>query len=151
VKVKSFPPIHDITTDTVNPPAFNEVVKLRENAPNGLEYGSAELPAADLARIQKSAYPEIVPIETSLTVSEAILRAEQVLKEQGLEIISIDMDRGLLEATDTTKWFGFKDDLVVRISEGQRGSRVDVRSVSRVGVSDVGVNAARIQNFLEAF
>jgi uncharacterized protein (DUF1499 family) len=151
VKVKSFPPIHDITTDTVNPPAFNEVVKLRENAPNGLEYGSVELPATELARIQKSAYPEIAPIETSLTVSEAILRAEQVLKEQGLEIISIDTEMGLLEATDTTKWFGFKDDLVVRISEEQRGTRVDVRSVSRVGVSDVGVNAARIQKFLEAF
>jgi uncharacterized protein (DUF1499 family) len=79
------------------------------------------------------------------------LRAEQVLKEQGLEIISIDTEMGLLEATDTTKWFGFKDDLVVRISEEQRGTRVDVRSVSRVGVSDVGVNAARIQKFLEAF
>jgi uncharacterized protein (DUF1499 family) len=92
-----------------------------------------------------------VPIETSLTVSEAILRAEQVLKEQGLEIISIDTERGLLEATDTTKWFGFKDDLVVRVSEGQHGNRVDVRSVSRVGISDVGVNAARIQKFLDAF
>lgn len=151
VKVRSVPAIHDITTDTENPPIFNAIVKLRENAPNGLEYGSTELPAAELAKLQKTAYPDIAPIETSLTVSEAISRAEKVLEDQGLEIVSNDTSNGLLEATDTTMWFGFKDDVVVRVSEGQETNRVDVRSVSRVGVSDVGVNAARINKFLEAF
>jgi len=151
VKVRSVPAIHDITTDTENPPMFNAIVKLRENAPNGLEYGSTELPAAELGKLQKTAYPNIAPIETSLTVSEAISRAEKILEDQGLEIVSNDASNGLLEATDTTMWFGFKDDVVVRVSEEQQTNRVDVRSVSRVGVSDVGANAARIEKFLEAF
>jgi uncharacterized protein (DUF1499 family) len=71
----------------------------------------------------------------------------------GLEIVGVEEDRGLLEATDTTFWFGFKDDVVVRIraQEDGSGSRVDVRSVSRVGTSDLGVNARRIGEFLTAF
>ncbi|HJR53568.1 MAG TPA: DUF1499 domain-containing protein, partial [Gemmatimonadota bacterium] len=58
-------------------------------------------------------------------------------------------DRGRIEATATTPWFGFKDDVVVRIRPEAGGSRVDVRSVSRVGRSDVGTNARRIEEYLE--
>jgi uncharacterized protein (DUF1499 family) len=56
---------------------------------------------------------------------------------------------GRIEATDTTFWFGFKDDIVVRIAATGHGSRLDVRSVSRVGVSDIGTNARRIRKFLK--
>jgi uncharacterized protein (DUF1499 family) len=80
-------------------------------------------------------------------------RARGVLEDMGLEIVGVEEDRGLLEATDTTFWFGFKDDVVVRIraQEDGSGSHVDVRSVSRVGTSDLGVNARRIGEFLTAF
>ena len=71
------------------------------------------------------------------------------LEDMGLEIVTVDEAAGLVEATDTTFWFGFKDDLVVRVREANGGSVVDVRSVSRVGMSDLGANAARILALLE--
>jgi uncharacterized protein (DUF1499 family) len=68
-----------------------------------------------------------------------------------LKIESTDIAAGLVEATATTFWFGFKDDVVVRVVANAAGSRIDIRSVSRVGQSDIGANAARIEKFLAAF
>jgi len=150
-KTGSVPPIHDITTDTETPPEFNEIVKHRAHAMNDLAYGSEQLPAQELAAMQLAAYPNVKPLETGLAVEEAVSRAESVLKSQGLEIVSVDPEAGLVEATATTFWFGFKDDLVVRVTGTQEGSRIDVRSISRVGQSDVGANARRIEKFLAAF
>jgi|TARA_B100001971_G_C18086014_1_gene480906 uncharacterized protein (DUF1499 family) len=147
----SVPPIHDITTDTETPPEFKEILKHRAHAMNDAAYGSEQLPAEELAAMQLAAYPGVVPLETELTVDEAVSRAEQVLRDQGLEIIAVESGTGLVEATATTFWFGFKDDLVVRVTASEKGSRVDVRSVSRVGHSDVGLNAKRIEKFLAAF
>ncbi len=147
----SFPPIHDITTDTVTPPEFHEIVKHRTHAPNDLAYGSKQLPAEELAAMQLAAYPEVKPLETGFSVDEAVSRAESVLKSQGLDIVSVDPQGGLVEATATSFWFGFKDDLVVRVTATESGSRIDVRSVSRVGQSDIGANARRIEKFLAAF
>jgi len=151
MKGRSVPPIHDITTDTVNPPTFEAVVALRANALNGLEYGSEALPAEELKALQQAAYPNVIPLESTLSVAEAVLRAEHLLAEQGLEIVATDADQGRVEATATSYWFGFKDDLVVRIAPTATGTRIDLRSVSRVGQSDVGANAARIEKFLKAF
>ncbi len=151
IKGRSVPAIHDITTDMVNPPTFEAVVALRTNALNGLEYGSDALPAEELSALQQAAYPNIKPLESSLSVAEAVLRAEALLADQGLEIVATDTELGRVEATATTFWFGFKDDLVVRITPTATGSRIDLRSVSRVGQSDVGANAARIEKFLAAF
>jgi uncharacterized protein (DUF1499 family) len=67
----------------------------------------------------------------------------------GWEIIAADSARGRIEAVATTRWFGFIDDVVVRISEDGSRSRIDVRSVSRVGRSDVGANARRIRAYLD--
>ena len=67
----------------------------------------------------------------------------------GWEIVASDPAAGRIEATDTTFWFGFKDDVVVRVAAAPDGSRVDVRSLSRVGLSDVGTNAARIRKYLD--
>ena len=67
----------------------------------------------------------------------------------GWEIVESDPERGRIEATDTTPWFGFQDDIVVRVRPEGVGSRVDVRSVSRVGRSDGGTNARRIEDYLE--
>ncbi len=69
----------------------------------------------------------------------------------GLELVNEAPQSGMIEATATTFWFGFKDDLVVRIRPSGTGSVVDVRSVSRVGVSDLGANARRIGEFLTGF
>ena len=139
------PAIHDVTTDTGDPPRFEAVVPLRADAPNSLEYGGPELAAA-----QRAAYPELAPLTVDLSVEAAVETAQAVAEALGWRIVSADPARGLLEATDTTFWFGFEDDVAVRVRPaGDSRSRVDVRSVSRVGVGDLGANAARIEAFLE--
>lgn len=148
---RSVPAIHDITTDTDNPPTFDEIVHIREYAPNSLEYGDDQGSPEELASKQKEAYPEIKSLKTNLSVAKATEQTQLVLESQGLDIINVDQSKGIVEATATTKWFGFKDDMVVRITPDGSGSVVDVRSVSRVGQSDIGANAARIKRFLEGF
>lgn len=144
----SVPPIHNISTDVVDPPAFDKIVTLRGEGTNPLEYD-----ADSLAAVQREAYPGIKTLETSLAPAESLQRASAVLKDMGLEIVHVDEQAGIIEATATTFWFGFKDDVVVRIRPALSGtgSLVDLRSVSRVGVSDLGANARRIGEFLERF
>ena len=149
-KARSVPPIHDISTDTNEPPEFVKIVALREDAPNSLVY-ELEGSAAKLAETQLAAYPEVKTVQSALSVADAVDRAESVLAAQGLEIVNVDKHNGIVEATATTFWFGFKDDVVVRIRPDSAGSMVDVRSVSRVGQSDIGVNAARILKFTNEF
>ena len=146
------PPIHDITTDTANPPEFVAIVHLRKNAPNGYEYGVSEAwPAEKLGATTIEAYPRLKPIKSDLSVANAVDRTETTLQAMGLQIVAVDKGAGLVEATATTFWFGFKDDVVVRVVEDEEGSKIDLRSMSRVGQSDVGVNAARIAEFLDRF
>jgi uncharacterized protein (DUF1499 family) len=150
MKARSVPPIHDISTDTTNPPDFYTIAALRKDAPNDLIYahdGSAEA----LAEMQMKAYPEIQSAKTDLSVTDSVNRAANILKAQGLEIVDSNPALGVVEATATTFWFGFKDDVVVRVTENDGMTVIDVRSVSRVGQSDIGANAARIQKFLDAF
>jgi hypothetical protein len=151
VKGRSVPAIHDITTDTDNPPEFLAMVKHRVHASNGLAYGTEDMPAAELAAVQLAAYPDVKHLQSELSVADALARSESVLKGHGLEIVSTDSEAGLVEATATTFWFGFKDDVVVRVVANAAGSRIDIRSVSRVGQGDIGANAARIEKFLGAF
>jgi len=139
---RSVPPIHDITTDTNNPPAFDAIVPLRKNAPNPLDY-----PGEEVAKQQKEAYPEIRPLIFRKTSNEVYPIALEKAKEMNWEIISANPRQGRIEAVDTTFWFGFKDDIVVRLAEVNDQTRVDVRSKSRVGKSDVGTNARRIQQY----
>ena len=136
------PPIHDITTDTEDPPLFDAVVSLRGETSNPLEYTGSELAAA-----QRGAYPDIVPLTLVGSSTETFDRALEVVSELGWELVDADRQAGRIEATDTTFWFGFKDDIVVRVRPVGSGSRVDVRSISRVGGGDLGANAARIREF----
>ena len=76
---------------------------------------------------------------------------EPILGDQGLDIVAVNAEKGLVEATETSFWFGFKNDVVVRVTALENGSRIDVRSVSRIGISDIGTNADRIERFLQAF
>ena len=144
VKAKQLPEIHDITTDTRNPPQFVAVLPLRANAHNSPEYGG---PA--VAEQQQRAYPAIVPFESKLPPSDAFKQALEVARSMGWEIVAAAPAEGRIEATDTTLLFGFKDDIVIRVASSPRGSRVDVRSGSRIGVSDVGTNARRVAQFLQ--
>jgi uncharacterized protein (DUF1499 family) len=146
------PPIHDITTDTANPPEFVAIVPLRKNAPNGHEYGVSEAwPAVKLGATTIEAYPSLKPIKSDLSVADAVDRTEATLQAMGLQIVAVDKAAGLVEATATTFWFGFKDDMVVRIVGDGKGSKIDLRSMSRIGQSDVGANAARITDFFDHF
>jgi uncharacterized protein (DUF1499 family) len=143
-RAEQVPPIHDITTDVQNPPEFVGVLPLRANAPNPATYGGKEV-----ADAQEKAYPDIRPLELPSTPpGGAYTRALAAVHAEGWQLVAADSAAGRIEATATTAWFGFKDDVVVRIQAEGAGSRVDVRSVSRVGGSDVGTNARRIREYL---
>lgn len=137
------PSIHDITTDTENPPPFVAIVALRAGALNPPEY-----PGAHIAELQRIGYPDLRPLVLAAPPAQAFARALGAAQAMGLEVVAADEKAGRIEAVATTRWFGFKDDMVVRIAPAGAGSRIDVRSKSRVGRSDVGANARRIQEFL---
>ena len=163
------PPIHDITTDVDDPPRFDAVVAVRGGASNPLEYRGP-----DLAATQRAAYPDIQSLHLGGNPSDLADLALAVAEELGWQVVAVEsfgselraispndplppMEpyRGvLIEATDTTYWFGFKDDVAVRLRSpyGAVGATtVDVRSISRVGIGDLGANAARIREFLDRF
>ena len=144
-QARALPPIHDITTDTERPPQFVAILPLRAAAPNPAAYGGA-----DVARAQIGAYPDLRTRRMGAAPADAFERAQQAARDMGWEVVAADAAAGRLEATDTTFWFGFKDDVVIRVEADGAGSRVDVRSVSRVGVGDVGANARRIRAYLRA-
>ena len=143
----SSPPIHDITTDVADPPSYDVVVKLRGEGPdiNPLTYDAEKLPP-----LQKAAYPKVVPLDVSAAPAAAFDAVAAALPGLGLEVVNADPNALRVEAVATTFWFGFKDDVVVRIRPTATGSRIDVRSVSRVGVGDSGANAKRIVRILDA-
>jgi uncharacterized protein (DUF1499 family) len=138
------PPIHDITTDLENPPSFEAVVPLRAEAPNSLERPT------DLAQQQREGYPDLAPVTLPMPGEQAFDRALAAAQDAGWRIVTADKAAGRIEATDTTRWFGFEDDVVVRLTPWGAGTRVDVRSVSRLGRGDVGTNASRIRRYLQA-
>ena len=142
-KAKAVPPIHDVTTDTADPPAFVALLEQRRRARNGFAYGGPQV-----AEQQLRAYPDIKPVVVKAPPPQVMQRAIDAARSLGWEVVASDIATGRLEATETSAWFGFKDDVIVRIRPEGEGSRVDVRSVSRVGVSDLGANAARIRSFL---
>ena len=139
----SLPYIHDITTDAETPPLFVAVLPLRAGVENPAEYGGPEV-----AQKQKAAYPDLKPGSVSGPPEAVFSRALQAAKDMGWKIVDSDAKSLRIEATDTTCWFGFKDDIVVRLAPSPAGSRIDVRSVSRVGASDLGTNARRINAYL---
>lgn len=141
-KAESVPPIHDISTDTQDPPAFSAVVPTRAEDSNSLVYEGEELAAQ-----QKAAYPDLQPLELPLPPADAFDKARAAARAMGWALVAEDPVGNSLEATDTTAWFGFQDDVVVRVRAQGNGSRIDVRSVSRVGVSDLGKNAERIRAY----
>lgn len=143
-KGKSVPPIHDISTDLVNPPEFVAIAPLRADAPNPVEYAGVEV-----ATQQRAAYPELQTLNYTQSKSELVEATKQAIDHLGWQLVNIDADQGIVEATDRTMWFGFKDDVIVRITDNGSKRLVDIRSKSRVGGSDLGKNAERIHGFIE--
>ncbi|MCW4153193.1 MULTISPECIES: DUF1499 domain-containing protein [Halomonadaceae] len=141
-RAQQAPMIHDITTDTQNPPAFDALRDARDAAPNAVDY-----PGEETARQQQEAYPEVEPLVVSAPAPSVLGAAQAEVEAAGWQIET--MTDNTIEATATTPWFGFKDDVVIRLTEQENGVRVDMRSASRLGASDVGTNALRIETFLD--
>ncbi len=141
-RLRTLPPIHDVSTDLENPPAFDAVVPLRASAPNGLTRSSA------VTGQQRRGYPDIAPITLPVAMPAAFDKALALAQASGWTIVTADKGSGRIEATATTRWFGFEDDVILRLTPWGAGTRVDMRSVSRVRASDAGTNAGRIRAFL---
>ncbi len=142
-KAQSVPPIHDITTDLVNPPDFVALIRLREDAPNPPEYAGEET-----AALQREAYPQIETLVLNEDLQQVMDRAVMIVVNRKWQLVAINRSEGRIEATEKLPWFGFSDDVVIRFTDDNGDTRVDMRSKSRIGRSDVGVNARRIERFL---
>ncbi len=164
-KVASLPLIHDITTDTQDPPIFGAAIMAERNAVDGVntvDYAGKRAPTRQRAAngepvtklvsaLQTQAYPEVRTLVLSEPPNVVFDRAEQLVRDMGWTIKDSNSEAGSIEATATTFWYGFKDDVSIRLRPAQGdGSRVDIRSISRVGRSDIGANAVRIKKFLNA-
>ena len=137
------PLLHQVATNLEDPPEFIEIVALR-----GTDSNALEIDAGTIEPLQEEFYPWVQPLFLRATPAEAFAEALGVLEAMGLEVIAAHTDRGLSEAVDTTVWFGVKDDVALRVRAYPQGSVVDVRSVSRVGLSDVGANGQRVKEIL---
>jgi uncharacterized protein (DUF1499 family) len=140
------PPIHDITTDWTNPPPITWSRALRDTT-EGMNTWRYE--GDSIAAQQRQAYPDIRPVMLPMTPDSAWGVAYATAREMGWEILEVRREEGVLEAAAVTPWFGFVDDVVVRVTPASGIARVDVRSKSRIGRSDVGANAHRIRAYTE--
>lgn len=142
----TYPRLNDVTTDLDNPPslAFAEGMRKAEHG-NPVAYGGAE-PAA----VQKKSYPDIAPAMLDMPPVQAFDRALAVAKAAGWSIVRADPAAGIIEASDRSRWYGFTDDIAIRVAAAGTGSRVDIRSGARQGRGDFGVNATRVRGFLAA-
>ena len=138
-----YPGIHDITTDVDDPPVFVDVLPLRATAPNKVEYGGPKI-----AALQQRAFPDLAPIMLNVPPDQAFDRALAAVNAMGWDLVAANREQRRIEATDTTFWFRFKDDVVIRLRPADGGTRVDIRSLSRVGGGDVGTNAKRIRAYV---
>lgn len=145
IAAEGVPPIHDVTTDLANPPAF-EKLALRADNLAGVET------VENWQKLHRAAYGHIQPVTIASPVGDVTAKAVRLAEERGWTIAAQDPARGHVEATAAVSFIRFYDDVVLRITPTAdgKGSKVDMRSVSRIGVSDFGVNAKRIDEFLQA-
>ncbi len=138
------PLIHNVSTDIENPPAFTHAPTLRPESSNPLVYESERI-----GPMQREAYPDVKPLVVAVARDELHARVKRVLEEMEMTVTRDDPVAGEIEAVATTFWFGFEDDLVVRLREVEDGTRMDVRSVSREGLGDMGTNANRVMEVIK--
>lgn len=164
-KSAGIPPIHDVATDIADPPAFSAAVMAARQAVQANPVESMTAPMGSLKAYQgpafagiagktlgqvgHDAYPAVRPLTLAAAPAKVAAAAEAEAKAQGWTVVTSNPAAGVVEATAETFWFGFKDDVAVRVRpSASGGSVVDVRSTSRVGLSDIGANAKRIEVFL---
>jgi uncharacterized protein (DUF1499 family) len=141
-----YPPMHDVTTDADNPPSLDFSI-----APRRAEAGaSPAYPGADAATLQEKFYPGIAPVLLDLPPAQAFDRALALARAKGWTVVAADPASGIIDANDRSFWFGFTDDIAIRVIAAGAGSRIDIRSAARQGRGDYGVNAARVRGFLAA-
>jgi hypothetical protein len=152
---RSVPAIHDATTNLDDPPAFTALAVRADNLENVPDDGRPELaqldPESRWKALHREAYGDLRTLRVPASVSETTARAASLARSRGWDIARVDRNAGMVEATATSRFFRFKDDVVVRVRrDPQRpgASLVDIRSISRVGGSDVGMNAKRIRAFI---
>lgn len=150
----TLPAIHDITTDLADPPQFT-ALNLRDDnwdkIPGADDSDMAGMnPRQRWATLHQDAYPDIRSVRIDQPVAVVIEKAKRLAEDRGWDIVSVDPAAGNLEATATYSLFQFKADIVIRARAAENGaaSIIDVRSVSRSGVHDLGINAARVREFL---
>jgi uncharacterized protein (DUF1499 family) len=148
------PPIHDITTDTEDPPAFVDVLPLREQTharnPAVYERDRSGQRTINVPEAQAKAYPDIKTLLfDGVPPADAYKRALAAVRQSGWTIVADKPEEGRIEAWDKTFWFGFIDDVVIRVAATDAGSKIDIRSLSRVGGSDIGKNAQRIRGYVK--
>ncbi len=145
VKSYTSPAIHDISTDVTNPPRFAAIASLRDDTDNPVIYEGS-----DLTRQQLDAYPEIQTVKLPHPVDDVFTASKQAVAALGWTVVHANASSYVVEATTTSLWFGFKDDVIVRLTADNNHTLVDVRSQSRIGNSDLGRNAEHIIKFMEA-
>ncbi|AEF54558.1 DUF1499 domain-containing protein [Marinomonas posidonica] len=137
------PSINDISTDTEMPPAFLNVNFIRSSNENDLAYNP------DWAPIQKKHYPNVKPVFTPESKQQVYYVVADLVQDRGWDVVAKYPAAGMIEATARTPIFGFRDDVVIRILQVDNDKvRIDMRSCSRVGRGDYGVNAQRIESFM---
>ncbi|OYY63696.1 DUF1499 domain-containing protein [Sphingomonas sp. 28-62-11] len=151
----SVPPIHDVSTDLADVPQFTTLPVRQDNFSNVPGEGDAAYAGMDPVNrwkaIHAKGYGDIATLHLPLDTAKAMDRATRLVQQRGWAIAKVDAASGTIEATDTSLFFRFKDDVVVRVRPDRSaagGAIVDMRSISRVGESDIGVNAKRIRAFL---
>jgi hypothetical protein len=148
----ALPPIHDVSTDLESPPAFLLSAKARQARTGHISSALSEETQAG----QRAAYPDIGPIIVEMDSTGAYQLALSVAGDLGWRVVDSAPPNlagdgaAAIEATDRSLFFGFVDDIAIRIRPGATQTIVDVRSVSRVGRHDFGANARRVRNFIAA-
>ena len=156
-KFRSVPPIHNISTDVQDPPQFHKVEAIRLQLTNSAEFNSLIYSTAELAEVQTAAYPNIQTRHLSEPLPTVFNKAKSIAESLGWQVVNADISSGIIEATDTSRLWGFTDDVIIRIRDLTKRRNdppkvsLDLRSVSRVGKSDLGANAKRIEKFLSHF
>ncbi len=153
-KAAGLPFIHDVSTDTNNPPEFsNTILTARGSESNPAHYIGKKVPRGEqlVADAQREGYPDLTTVNVNSNIIEVYGRTLSAIASMGWEIHTEDQVNGIIEATDTTFWYGFKDDVIVRLTAvDDTTTAMDVRSLSRVGGSDIGKNADRIKQLINA-
>jgi uncharacterized protein (DUF1499 family) len=148
-----YPSIHEVSTDLDNPPPFVDILPLRQGAPNPPEYVAViKSPQSgqefNVPELQKQAFPDLAPVKLDVPPAQAFEQALAAVKAMKWTLVAAKPDEGRIEAYDKTAWFGFIDDVVIRVMPDGTGSRIDIRSKSRLGFGDVGKNGKRVRAYI---